>query len=169
MHGIWSEQPWGGDAEVEYTKQLRKAFDSAGFTSTAIVGSDGTLSREQIAALARDTELSAAVPVLGAHYPCAHDQPEAVWDLRPAKHYWASEDFSTQGGDWNGAGCWGRSMLQNFVKGNATSTIAWSTLWAVYDSWSFFGSGFIYATQPWRWGELEHGKPPPHHTHTSVF
>ena len=48
--------------------------------------------------------------------------------------YWANEDFSTSGGDWAGGSCWGRSLLQNFVRLNATSTISWATLWSVYES-----------------------------------
>ena len=32
---------------------------------------------------------------------------------------------------------------------NATSTIAWSTIWSVYDSWPYFGNGLMYAYTPW--------------------
>ena len=63
--------------------------------------------------------------------------------------YWANEDFSTIGGDWAGGSCRGRSLLQNFVRLNATSTISWATLWSVYESWRYFGNGLVYGFQPW--------------------
>jgi len=42
----------------------------------------------------------------------------------------SSEDNSGISGNWKGGGAWGRSLLQNFVKVNSTSTISWSTIWA---------------------------------------
>jgi hypothetical protein len=41
---------------------------------------------------------------------------------QPSKTLWANEDFSTVA-DWAGAGCWGRTLNQNWVLLNATSTI----------------------------------------------
>ena len=32
--------------------------------------------------------------------------------------------------NWGGAGCWGRTLNQNFVRMNMTSTISWSLLWS---------------------------------------
>jgi len=62
--------------------------------------------------------------------------------------YWSSEDFSTVA-DWHGAGCWGRTLNQNWVRGNITSTTAWSLIWSVYDSLAYFGNGLMYAYWPW--------------------
>jgi len=59
-----------------------------------------------------------------------------------------SEDYSTVA-DWAGAGCWGRSLSQNWVRLNATSTISWSTIWSVYPEDSYFGNGLMYAFEPW--------------------
>jgi len=102
-----------------------------------------------IKALETDPDFSKDEPIQGTHYPCTRDQSAAFWNLKPAKTYWANEDFSTIGGDWAGASCWGRSLTQNFVKLNATSTISWSTIWSVYDSWRYFGNGLMYAFEPW--------------------
>lgn len=44
--------------------------------------------------------------------------------------FWSSEDYSTVA-DWAGAGCWGRSLSQNWVLLNSTATISWSTIWFV--------------------------------------
>ena len=43
----------------------------------------------------------------------------------------------------------GRSLNQNWVKLNATSTISWSTIWSVYPTWPYFGNGLMYAYTPW--------------------
>ena len=100
---------------------------------------------DQIKALQSDPAFAAAEHIQGTHYPCARDQPPAFWEIVPKQTYWANEDFSTIGGDWDGGSCWGRSLNQNFVKLNATATISWSTIWSVYDSWRYFGNGLMYA------------------------
>eukprot|EP00047_Mylnosiga_fluctuans_P024630 m.165727 g.165727 ORF g.165727 m.165727 type:complete len:861 (+) comp9895_c0_seq4:1721-4303(+) len=143
--GIWNERPWGNPT---YVKDLRSALDAAGFSSTTIVGADGGIPADQIAALKADPVFSEAEPILGRHYPCANPEPPSFWELQPAKTFWANEDYSTVG-NWAGASCWGRSLSQNWVKLNATSTIAWSTIWSVYDSWPYYGNGLMYAYSPW--------------------
>lgn len=45
------------------------------------------------------------------HYPCKRTSSET---LELGLDYWASEDYSTVA-DWAGAGCWGRSINQNYV------------------------------------------------------
>ena len=147
--GIWNERPWGGDLERDYVLSLRRAMDEAGFQKTQIVGSDGSLPQPQLDLLFADHDFAAAEPIQGTHYPCQRAQPSQFWEVRPALKFWADEDFSTQGGDWNGGSCWGRTLLQNYVRLNATATISWSTLWSVYDSGHFFGNGLMYAYQPW--------------------
>lgn len=132
-------------------EQLRAALDAHGLHRTTIVGADHpfTVPADEIDALAADRAFSDAVPIVGAHYPCAHDPPARMWELDPLKTFWANEDFSTIGGDWAGASCWARSLVQNFVKLNATSTVSWATLWAAPASYRYFGNGLLYATQPW--------------------
>jgi len=46
-----------------------------------------------------------------SHYPCKRTSQETL-DL--GLQYWSSEDYSTVA-DWAGAGCWGRSINQNYV------------------------------------------------------
>lgn len=146
-----------------------------GFRDTKIVGSDGSVGDDEVAAMASDPVFSAAVPVFGLHYPCRRTVPQTVYDLpgasklcircprflspkqqSPAQHplcitmsimlllhltphavlmtstencppppppllgpekvVWSSEDNSGISGNWRGGGCWGRSLLQNYVK-----------------------------------------------------
>ena len=146
--GIWNERPWG---TASYVKSLRAALDESGFTATQIVGSDGAVAGDQVAAMQQDAAFSAAEPILGVHYPCKRMVPEQVWSLPGApKVIWSSEDNSGTSGNWAGGGAWGRSLLQNFVKVNATSTISWSTIWAAYEPWMYLGSGLgPSAWEPW--------------------
>ena len=147
--GIWNERPWGS---AEYVVKLRESFDAAGFNTTAIVGSDGTrfaYDPKHISALATNKSFGEAERFQGGHYTCAHDAPATFWEIEPAQTFWVNEDFSTLGGDWSGGGCWGRSLLQNYVKLNATATISWATIWAVVDSWRYWGNGLMYAAEPW--------------------
>ena len=146
--GIWNERPWGTPG---YVKSLRAALDGAGFAATQIVGSDGAIGSAEVAAMKQDPAFSAAVPIFGLHYPCARKAPEQLWGLPGAlKTVWSSEDNSGISGNWAGGGAWGRSLLQNFVKVNATSTISWSTIWAAYEPWMYLGSGLgPSAWEPW--------------------
>jgi hypothetical protein len=66
--GIWNERPWG---TTSYVKDLRSALDAAGFQDTKIVGSDGGVGGDEVAAMAADPAFSSAVPILGLHYPCS--------------------------------------------------------------------------------------------------
>ena len=80
-----------------------KSSDGQRF-GTTIVGADDPFKvpADEIKALAADAAFSAAVPILGAHYPCANNPPADFWALKPAKTFWSNEDFSTTGGDWRG-------------------------------------------------------------------
>lgn len=141
--GIWNERNWGTPAYVE---QLRSAFDAAGFSDTQIVIPDGSAN---IAGLLNDTattpKFSDAYSAVGFHYPC--DRPNAEVNAL-GKAFWASEDYSTVA-DWAGAACWGRSLNQNYIRMNATSTIAWSLIWSVYANLPYYGNGLMYAYEPW--------------------
>ena len=115
--------------------------------------------------------------------------------IQPSKTLWANEDFSTVA-DWAGAGCWGRTLNQNWVLLNATSTIghtalpaalarqfasigkclvdapaAWSTIWSVYPTWPYFGNGLMYAFSPWsgHYTGFHRATLPPSSIHISVI
>ena len=122
--GVWNERSWG---TVDYILSLRAALDAAGLGTTKIVLPDGGDCAGVTTAAAANASFAAAVHALGEHYPCERACP-ATAELGLA--FWASEDYSTVA-DWAGAGCWGRSLSQNWVRLNATSTISWSTIWSV--------------------------------------
>lgn len=134
--GIWNERSWG---TVDYVVSLRNALDDAGLTSTRIVVPDGGGCAAVTAAAMANSSFAEAVYALGEHYPCKRDCPATA---EVGMKFWASEDYSTVG-DWAGAGCWGRSLNQNFIILNSTSTIAWSTIWSVYPQDIYYGNGLM--------------------------
>lgn len=142
--GIWNERSWGS---IDYVVSLRKALDASNFTDTKIVLPDGGDCEAVVAAAKSNATFAAAVYALGEHYPCKRSCPELA-DPDVDIKFWSSEDQSTVA-DWAGAGCWGRSLLQNYVLLNATATISWSTIWSVYPAFSYFGNGLMYAYEPW--------------------
>lgn len=86
--------------------------------STRIILPDGGDCDGVTAAARGNASFRAAVYALGEHYPCKRSCPATA---EVGLKFWASEDYSTVA-DWDGAGCWGRSLSQNWVILNSTST-----------------------------------------------
>eukprot|EP01079_Euglenida_sp_SAG-EU17-18_P011556 gene11556-2101_t len=137
--GNWNERSWGTPA---WTKQFRGAMDSAGFQDTQLIVPDGYLTRDPYTGITEafktDTEFKAAVSGIGMHYPCK-EPPDTTITGVWGKKFWASEENSAPCTWSRGGGCWGRALNQNWLRLNATSSIAW------VDS----GPGLMYASEPW--------------------
>uniref|UniRef100_A0A8C4N899 Galactocerebrosidase n=1 Tax=Eptatretus burgeri TaxID=7764 RepID=A0A8C4N899_EPTBU len=113
---------------IDYVGVLRQTLDKAGLHSVGIIASD---SKWQIVKdIVSDVELSAAVDVIGVHYPGTNSPPAARATKKPL---WSSEDYSTFN-DAIGAGCWARILNQNYVNGKMTSTISWNLIASYYDT-----------------------------------
>jgi hypothetical protein len=139
---VWNERSWGS---IDYVVSLRNALDAAGLAATRIVVPDGGACDAVTAAAASNATFQQAIYALGEHYPCKRSCPAtAATGLK----FWAGEDYSTVA-DWAGAGCLGRSLGQNWVLLNSTSTISWSTIWSVYTQDSYFGNGLMYGPLVW--------------------
>ena len=130
---------------MDYVVSLRNALDAAGLSSTRIIIPDGGDCEAITTAAKNNSTFANSLYAYGEHYPCKRSCPQTV-DV--GMKFWASEDYSTVA-DWAGAGCWGRSLNQNWVLLNSTSTISWSTIWSVYPKDSYFGNGLMYAFSPW--------------------
>jgi len=129
---------------------LRNALDAAGLAETRIVVPDGGDCDGVTNAAAANATFASAVYALGEHYPCKRACPRTA---EVGLKFWASEDYSTVAdvresprysrkdapplttpsptpslSQWAGAGCWGRSLSQNWIVLNSTSTISWSTI-----------------------------------------
>eukprot|EP00913_Durusdinium_trenchii_P018943 g17801.t1 len=161
--GLWNEMPWG-DAwyEAQLGTQLVLLDQASGAISTDFLG---FFSRDQ-----RFQELVAAV---GLHYPCTPDQKLLdTLAAHPRTRFWSSEERLGRNRRQNqatyGAGCWGRMINQNYVRMNATSSIAWSLVWSVYPNLECFGNGLLYANEPWS-GHYEVMPPIWTSAHTTQF
>ena len=140
--GVWNERYWGG---ADYVRSLRAGLDEAGFAGTQIIIPDGGYDASIMAAAASDPAFNASFAGIGLHYPCNAPHPEVQ---AGGKLFWASEDWWAQP-TWGGAAAWGHLLVQNYVRMNMTTTIAWSPLWAVYDALADEQAGLILASEPW--------------------
>ncbi|CAJ1460784.1 unnamed protein product [Effrenium voratum] len=166
--GIWNESPWG---DSWYIFDLAAAIKAAQLQTQLVLldSAPGQPPTEEFMALfSRDERFQQLVAAVGLHYPCTPNE-QLLDTLRPhpGTRFWSSEELSTVA-DWGGAGCWGRMINQNYVRMNATSSIAWSLIWSVYPNLECFGNGLLYAFEPWS-GHYEVMAPVWATAHTTQF
>ncbi|XP_063446455.1 galactocerebrosidase-like [Mytilus trossulus] len=137
--GIWNELAYS----IEYIKTLRRLLDQNGFHDVKIVAVDGGF--EIINDMLKDPELSDAIEYIGVHYPGTQSTVAAH---KTGKQLWSSEDFSTFN-DNIGAGCWARTLNQNYVNGLFTGTIAWNMISGYYNALPFICQSLMTANSPW--------------------
>ncbi|CAC5369943.1 GALC [Mytilus coruscus] len=137
--GIWNELSYS----IEYIKTLRRLLDQNGLPNVKIVAVDGGF--EIVSDMLRDPDLSNAIEYIGVHYPGTQSTVAAY---NTGKQLWSSEDFSTFN-DNIGAGCWARTLNQNYVNGLFTGTIAWNMITGYYNALPFIRQSLMTANSPW--------------------
>jgi Glycosyl hydrolase family 59/Ricin-type beta-trefoil lectin domain len=145
--GVWNERTIAV-SDLDWVVQFRYALDAAGFSNTRIIIPDGHDTPWDLvdALAANETQLN-AVDGIGLHYPC--NEPMVGVQALGLK-FWSSEDYSSSAGAWaSGGDVWGRLLVQNFLRMNATATIAWSTIWSVYGNLVCQQDGLMRAMEPW--------------------
>jgi hypothetical protein len=145
--GTRNENGW----DAAWLAELKAALQASGHGDTRIVAADthqvfswlfGTI-------LAGDPALSAAVDVLGVHYPCFEagsdgtdcTPPEEVLSL--PQPIWASE----QGGD--PPSTLARLLTRGYVDARITGTHLWPMASALPEGVPFPDSGLLVAPEPW--------------------
>ena len=109
---------------------LRAALDAAGFSATQLILADSpadptTWDPRLREGLQANATFRDAVYGVGLHYPCDRPLPDVV---AAGRAVWASEDWWGSA-DAAGAACWARTLNTNFLRMNASATIAWSLVW----------------------------------------
>ena len=156
--GIWNER----QCNPNYVVALRKALNGAGYKHTRIIAPDSAIpeANELLQAMVSNPELADAVHAVGYHYP--NSNPNISDDILQELHYkriWASEDDSSVDPPISapatprprkqfGGGCLVRTINQNYIVGNITSTIVWNLIMARYPQLRWDYTGLMAATDP---------------------
>ncbi|HLI38366.1 MAG TPA: discoidin domain-containing protein, partial [Streptosporangiaceae bacterium] len=145
--GGWNESGYN----QAWFEQLRSALDAHGYSGTQVVAAD-SFGWGVAGSMASDPAFSAAVNVVGVHYPCGYlggytDCPSTPAAQALGKPLWASEQGS-QPYD-SGAIPLARAINRQYTDGQMTATINWSLVWSAYDGLPFGGDGLMLANTPW--------------------
>ena len=155
--GLWNEKVF----DIAYIRELDRQLKSE-HLSTKIICCDeyqGESNGQWAIAdeILKDPELSAAIAVIGVHYPLA-DGKITTTDTarRTGKPLWSSEDQPNGGGgpfvsrEWPvGGRILAHRYNQNYLEGSLTSTEIWSPITSYYDNLAAPNSGLMYANTPW--------------------
>ncbi len=149
--GIWNER----NPDIPFIKELSRRLKSHHLT-TRIACCDGDWTIAD--AVLKDAGLSAAIDVIGAHYP--REITGKVSTTESAKNtgkpLWSSEDQPNGGSgpfvsrEWlSGGRIMAHVYNQNYLEGSLTSTEIWSPVTSYYDNLAAPNSGLMYANTPW--------------------
>ena len=159
--GIWNER----QCNPEYVVALRKALDKAGYQQTKIVAPDSAIpeANDLLQAMMSSNELAEAVHAVGYHYPDSNPNiSKEVLEKLNYKKIWASEDDSSvdppvllttetlRPRKKYGGGCLVRTINQNYIVGNISSTIVWNLVMARYPQLRWDYTGLMSATDPFK-------------------
>jgi hypothetical protein len=155
--GAWNEKVH----DTGYVKELHRRLQADGL-ATKIVCCDeypgeGAGQWSIADEILRDSELAAAIDVIGVHYPLVEGKittTEAA--KRTGKPLWSSEDQPNSGGgpflsrDWPiGGRILAHLYNKNYLEGALTATEIWSPITSYYDNLAAPNSGLMYANTPW--------------------
>jgi len=154
-HGLTVDYLGGEQNENGYSaswiESLRTALNTAGYTSTQIVGGDN-FGWSIASDMSTDSALDAAVGVVGSHYPCGYlssmtSCPSTSTAEALGKPLWASENGSEDAE--TGAAALARGINRGYIDGDMTAFINWPLVASLYQNLYFNDDGLITANQPW--------------------
>ncbi|MGD0521812.1 MAG: hypothetical protein ABSA48_11205 [Terracidiphilus sp.] len=155
--GLWNENVF----DIGYIRELDRRL-KAEHLATRIICCDeypGQGAGQWAIAdeIMKDPELSAAIAVIGVHYPLIDGKITTTDAARKTgKPLWSSEDQPNGGGgpfvsrEWaTGGRILAHLYNQNYLEGSLTSTEIWSPITSYYDILAAPNSGLMYANTPW--------------------
>lgn len=152
--GGWNER---GHDKTWY-ENLRSALNARGYGAVQIVGDDtGWNTADDMLA---DSRFTAAVGVVGSHYPCGYLSEAATCAssanaVATGKPLWASE-FGSQDFD-SGAAAYIRTITRGYLDGQLTGFMNWPLVAALYSNLPYSTVGLATANTPWS-GAYQLGK-----------
>ena len=134
--------------DIQFYKDLKAALRANGLGSIKVIASDDW-EKVKLWAVATDMKndpaLNDAIDVVGVHGPwwSGYATPDA---LRSGKPIWDSEAHFDEKLPYNEVA---RNINRNYVAGQATASIYWPIVSAIYDNLPYDDIGFIKCNQPW--------------------
>jgi O-glycosyl hydrolase len=134
--------------DIQFYKDLRAALRANGLGSIKVIASDDW-EKVKLWAVATDMKndpaLNDAIDVVGVHGPwwSGYATPDA---LQSGKPIWDSEAHFDEKLPYNEVA---RNINRNYVAGQATASIYWPIVSAIYDNLPYDDIGFIKCNQPW--------------------
>lgn len=144
--GGWNERGY----DKAWYEKFRAALNDNGFSTVKLVGDD-SFRWDVDKAIAADPAFSAAVDIIGQHYPDVSPGVAANANyqlgLKSGKAIWLSEMGSAPY-DTGAAGL-AKTFNLGYLNARATADINWSTIWSVYSGLPYAGCGLMLADTPW--------------------
>jgi len=145
--GGWNER----DFNAAWYVNLKSALTGNGYTSTKLVAGDN-FGWSVATAMRSDSALSAAVDVVGSHYPCGYLSTMTSCSsssdaIATGKTLWASENGSEDAE--TGAPAVARAINRGYIDGRMTAYVNWPVVAALYQNLEFHSDGLVTADQPW--------------------
>ncbi|MEN8118240.1 MAG: hypothetical protein ABFS16_14740, partial [Bacteroidota bacterium] len=144
------------------TDYLRPTLDRRGYKDVQIVTSDfynGHIPEKYAWSVMKDVlnypEFADAVDVVGYHYPVGYmhryrdDRPLPEGFIETGKRFWASEDYSNNGGEFEKGWNYVRKIIREYNELRITKSIAWAPFTSLPSGFFWNNVGFIDASEPW--------------------
>lgn len=170
--GIWNEVAY----DKEWIKLFKRTLRANGLGAQLVAADQTPFSSRGLWGIAedmrKDPELTAAVDVVGVHYPFYKNYRSTETARGLGKPLWASEDGFSQKrvscDDFSAALWLARFFNMNYIGGRMTKTIVWSLVSSYYDNFPYRRSGLMVANAPWS-GHFEDSAPLWAVAHTTQF
>ena len=153
-----------------FIKSMRKSLDAAGLAHVKTIAPDSWGHMWSIVSeMQNDTDLAAAIDILGTHQECygAQEQLPPNGTMALGKPLWSTElhigeigkvaACDTAAGESFDLPVWdiragmhlARALNRGYIVANMTSTLIWTPSYSWYEHLAYGGKGLVVANTPW--------------------